>query len=69
LIRDRYAVLKIDELTAENYGEIKAFLRKNGTPIPENDIWIAAIAMRFKLQLITRDQHFNHIKNLDLLAW
>jgi tRNA(fMet)-specific endonuclease VapC len=41
-------------------------LRSLGKPIPENDIWIAAIAKEYDLILITRDKHFNHIKSITI---
>ena len=58
-----------DEATTQHYGRIKADLRRAGTPVPENDIWIAATARRFDLPLATRDQHFAFISGLALLAW
>jgi tRNA(fMet)-specific endonuclease VapC len=64
----RYEV-SVDAETSAIYGKIKAFLRKNGTPIPENDIWIASTAIQYKLKLSTRDNHFKQIENLDLLTW
>jgi len=64
-----YDVLNIDAETSAIYGKIKSILRKNGTPIPENDIWIASTAIQHKLTLSTRDKHFNVIENLSLLAW
>lgn len=51
-------VLDCDTGTAHFYGEIKNALRVKGHPIPENDIWIAAIALQHGLTLITRDVHF-----------
>lgn len=65
----RYSVLHIDENTAKFYGSIKAALRKKGKPIPENDIWIAAIAQQYDLILITRDNHFSEIDNLNTELW
>ena len=62
-------VLYPDDRTTEEYGEIKAVLARAGTPIPDNDIWIAAAARRFQLPLATRDQHFGLVKGLSLLAW
>jgi tRNA(fMet)-specific endonuclease VapC len=47
-----YPILPIDENTCEHYGIIKASLRKKGRPIPENDIWISAIASNIILQLL-----------------
>lgn len=65
----RYKLLLIDEATTIEYGKIKSSLRKKGLPIPENDIWIAAIAIRHKLTLVTRDKHFNEVIGLKLKAW
>lgn len=62
-------VLGCDAGTASFYGEIKNALRLKGHPIPENDIWIAAIALQRDLTLITRDAHFSEIENLKILKW
>jgi tRNA(fMet)-specific endonuclease VapC len=64
-----YEVLKTDNNTAKTYGTIKASLRRKGKPIPENDIWIAAIAKQYDLTLITRDKHFSEIDELNIIAW
>jgi tRNA(fMet)-specific endonuclease VapC len=60
-------VLCTDATTADLYGSIKATLSKKGKPIPENDIWIAAIAIQYNLPLFANDIHFNEIENLHLL--
>ncbi len=60
-------ILSPDSTTANIYGEIKAALVKKGKPIPENDIWIAAIALQFNLALFTTDNHFSEIENIELL--
>lgn len=52
-------ILYIDDETAERYSVIHAYLKKSGTPIPTNDVWIAASAMQHGLVLITSDQHFS----------
>lgn len=57
-------VIEIDYETALVYGKIRADLRKKGTPIPENDIWIAASAMQHDFTLITNDKHFSTINLL-----
>jgi tRNA(fMet)-specific endonuclease VapC len=44
-------------------------LKLKGTPIPENDIWIAAIAMQFELPLVTRDKHFDKIERIIIEKW
>lgn len=55
--------------TPQHYARIKSELKKKGTPIPENDIWIAAIAQNYALPLVSRDRHFQHISNLSLIQW
>lgn len=62
-------IVGCDEVTARHYGEIKNQLKENGRPIPENDIWIAAIAQQYDLTLVTRDKHFNAVANLSIEAW
>jgi len=49
---------------AERYGYVKAALRKRGTPIPENDIWIAATALETGCRLLSYDEHFNQVGGL-----
>jgi len=62
-------VLVPDESTPEIYGRISAQLAQAGTPIPQNDIWIAAIAMQSSLPLATADRHFQHVSGLTVLLW
>lgn len=56
-------LLDVDSETAKVYGSIKSDLKKQGRPIPENDIWIAASSISANLPLLTTDGHF---KLLDL---
>ncbi|HET7564404.1 MAG TPA: type II toxin-antitoxin system VapC family toxin [Gemmatimonadaceae bacterium] len=63
------AVLPCDSETAAVYGELKAVLRSRGTPIPENDLWIAAVARQHALMLVTRDAHFSLIPDLPVDRW
>ena len=62
-------VLGCDRETARRYGEIKNALRAKGRPIPENDIWIAAIALEHDLVVVTRDAHFDEIVGLKVARW
>lgn len=66
---DNYPLVKCDMETALEYGRIKCELKKAGKPIPENDIWIAALATQYKLTLVTRDAHFKQVKQLKLNKW
>lgn len=63
------AILSCDTATARLYGMIKNHLREQGHPIPENDIWIAAIAQQHNLVLVTRDRHFEHVQGLKQESW
>ena len=62
-------IIPCDEGTAAQYGIVKAALRAKGRPVPENDIWIAAIARQHALTLITRDVHFAGLSDLMTEAW
>ena len=55
----RVKVLCADEDTTHHYASIFSFLRKQGTPVPTNDIWIAALAVQHDLPLYSRDAHFD----------
>ncbi|SIT31203.1 tRNA(fMet)-specific endonuclease VapC [Filimonas lacunae] len=68
-ITRNYELLLIDEDTTILYGDIKSTLRRKGKPIPENDIWIAAISQRYNITLVTRDNHFSEIDGLKLAQW
>lgn len=62
----RVHLLQVDEETAEFYAKIYWDLKKKGKPIPSNDMWIAASALRHGLSLFTLDEHFNNIDGLIL---
>ena len=62
-------VIRPDETTAELYGQIKALLAASGKTIPENDVWIAAVARQYDLPVATRDRHFSYIAGLAILDW
>ena len=57
----RVQVLGLDEGTAQRYAVIVNTLWKAGTPIPTNDIWIAASAMQYGLEILTTDAQFQHV--------
>jgi tRNA(fMet)-specific endonuclease VapC len=63
------AVLACDLDTAREYGKIKSALQAEGRLIPENDIWITAIAQQHDLTLATRDGHFKDVKHLKVEVW
>jgi predicted nucleic acid-binding protein len=57
----RVSTVALDDETAVRYADILSFLREAGTPIPTNDVWIAATAMQFGLRLVTTDSHFGRV--------
>ncbi len=62
-------ILNCDAETGRWYGEIKKSLHRKGQPIPENDIWIAALTRQYDLMLTTRDAHFKAVENLKFETW
>lgn len=62
-------VVACDIGTSRKYGYIKNLLHKKGHPIPENDLWIAALAMEYELTLVSRDEHFKKINELKRVVW
>jgi tRNA(fMet)-specific endonuclease VapC len=60
----RVVLYSVDEYTAEYYCSILNQLKKRCTPIPTNDIWIAAAALQHGLQLYTLDKYFSEIEGL-----
>ena len=57
-------VVKVDSEIADRYGMLIKILKKNGTPIPTNDVWIAATALVKGTKLVTFDAHFNNISGI-----
>jgi tRNA(fMet)-specific endonuclease VapC len=54
----RVRIYPIDGETSERYAAVWLHLRQHGTPIPNNDLWIAASAMQHGLKILTADRHF-----------
>ncbi len=63
----RVKVIFPDSETTHYYAKIYAQLRKAGTPIPANDLWIAALSMQHGIPLYTFDAHFRKVESIDLL--
>ena len=64
----QYEVIEVCVGVAHIYGEVKAQLKRDGITIPENDIWIAAIAKYHDYTLISFDTHFSKIAGLRVLS-
>ena len=64
LAKATVSVLLPGRETAEHYARIFVQLKRAGSPMPDNDLWIAALALEHDLTLITRDRHFERIGQL-----
>ena len=58
----------VTQSIAERWSYVKAVLARNGTPIPENDIWIAATVLETGTRLVSYDRHFDYVGGLIRLA-
>ena len=65
----KFRILDVDEQTTISYSTVRTELRKAGTPIPSNDIWIAALCRQHFLPLLSRDRHFDLVSGITRLAW
>lgn len=68
-LEDNSYILDTDRTTATHYAQVRSSLRAAGTPIPENDIWIAALARQHGLVIVSKDQHFDSVKDVERASW
>ena len=64
LLKDGVGVLFADDQTTHHYASVFRQLRKQGTPIPTNDMWLAALVLQHNLALHARDRHFDHLPQI-----
>ena len=64
LSKDGVHVMFADDQTTHHYASLFRQLRKQGTPIPTNDMWLAALVLQHNLALHARDGHFEHLPQL-----
>ena len=64
-----FRFLPIVEETTVSYSAIRTELKKSGTPIPSNDVWIAALCRQHSLPIISRDRHFDAVPGLTRVEW
>ena len=62
-------VLYADRATADHYAAIRQDLKLKGRPIPENDLWIAALARQHSLEIVSRDPHFDQVEGVRRIGW
>ena len=68
-IEKAVAVLISDAMTARIYARIKLDLKRRGLTMPDNDLWIAAIAIQYNVTLAAHDAHFDWISGLRIEQW
>lgn len=64
LLKPGVDVLYADDQTTHHYAQVYRQLRKQGTPMPTNDMWIAAVVLQHSLVLYDRDAHFDALPQL-----
>jgi tRNA(fMet)-specific endonuclease VapC len=64
IFHEAIEVIQIGEVTADRYARIAEQLKRQGTPLPVNDIWLAAQVMEYGAELVTLDRHFEKIGGL-----
>lgn len=64
-----FSVLPIVEETTRHYAAIRLEWKRKGSPVPANDAWIAALARQHRLNIVSRDTHFDRIPNLRRIDW
>jgi tRNA(fMet)-specific endonuclease VapC len=64
-----FRILEVEERTTIPYGAVRSQLKKAGTPIPSNDVWIAALCRQHALPLLSRDRHFDLVPGIQRVNW
>jgi tRNA(fMet)-specific endonuclease VapC len=64
-----FRILEVEERTTIPYGAVRSELKRAGTPIPSNDVWIAALCRQHALPLLSRDRHFDLVPGIQRVNW
>ena len=64
-----FRILDVDEFTTLSYCAVRIELKRAGTPIPSNDVWIAALCRQHSLPVISRDRHFDAVSGITRIEW
>ncbi|MDH3604908.1 MAG: PIN domain-containing protein [Candidatus Tectomicrobia bacterium] len=62
-------IVPVTSEVAEKFAEVITRLVRQGTPVPVNDIWIAAVALAHDLIVVSQDGHFQHVESLRIEDW
>ena len=64
-----FRILEVEERTTIPYGAVRSELKRAGTLIPSNDVWIAALCRQHALPLLSRDRHFDLVPRIQRVNW
>ena len=62
-------VLEVSARTSSVYALVRQQLRTAGTPIPENDVWLSALALEHGIEVLSNDAHFDWVEGLTRVGW
>jgi tRNA(fMet)-specific endonuclease VapC len=62
-------VFEVNEETTVSYAVLRSELKKAGTPIPSNDVWIAALCRQHAASILSRDRHFDLVSGIQRVTW
>jgi predicted nucleic acid-binding protein len=64
-----HRVLPVSDVTTLYYADIRVELKKAGSPIPANDVWIAALCRQHSMPVLSRDRHFDAVDKVRRIVW
>jgi tRNA(fMet)-specific endonuclease VapC len=64
-----FDLLPVTAETTIPYASLRAGLKRLGRPIPANDAWIAALSMQHRLPILSRDEHFDDLDEVQRIGW
>ncbi len=64
-----FDVLSVDYNTAIHYATLRHDMKRLGRPVPENDLWIGALALQHRQPLLSRDAHFQTMPGVQAVPW
>jgi tRNA(fMet)-specific endonuclease VapC len=64
-----FEILPITDETTVAYAALRVTLKRSARPIPANDAWIAALALQHGLRVLSRDEHFDAVPELERETW
>lgn len=69
VLLEKTHLLQPTRQTLPHYAHIRQELKTAGTPIPANDVWIAALVRQYKMPIVSRDRHFDFVEGIERIEW